>query len=140
MNDNDHRDEEVRLRLLKVLNSSETEWTQRDLANQLGISLGKTNYCVRELARAGYIRIRRFRNSKNKLAYAYAITSIGIEEQFRLLVHFLSRKFREFEVLRKEIDEINDELLQKGGLRLGSKKASKLETLQANNVTRHIKD
>jgi len=121
MDERNHRDEEVRLRLLKVLDSSESECTQRELAKTLGISLGKTNYCVRELVKEGFIRIRRFKNSENKTAYAYALTPRGIEEQFRLLVHFLSRKLREYETLRKEITEINQELMQKGGLRLGNK-------------------
>jgi EPS-associated MarR family transcriptional regulator len=123
---NDNRDEETRLRLLNVLDSEETEWTQRGLADQLGISLGKTNYCVRELSRAGFIRIRRFRRSNNKLACAYALTSSGIEEHFRLLVHFLSRKLREYELLRKEIAEINQELVKHGSKRLEARELSEI--------------
>lgn len=120
MTDADNRDEEVRLKLLKMLDRGQAEWTQRDLAKNLGISLGKTNYCIRELVKEGYIKVGSIKNADNKTVHAYTLTRQGMEEHFRLLVHFLSRKLREYDTLRKEIEEINQELIQKGGLRLES--------------------
>jgi EPS-associated MarR family transcriptional regulator len=117
MNDLLHRDEKIRLTLLKIL-AGEGRKSQRDLAGQLGISLGKTNYWIRRLSAEGLITIGRARNAGNKFEYTYTLTSRGMEERFRLLVHCLSRKLRQFDDLRTEIAEINKELVQYGGLRL----------------------
>ena len=66
--------------------------TQRELAKRVGISLGKTNYWVTEMVNEGLIKFERFKNAGNKSAYTYVLTPKGIEEKFRLLIHFLSRK------------------------------------------------
>ena len=110
--------EEIRFRLLKIFDSSEKELTQRKLAEQLGISLGKTNYCITALAKEGLIKIRRFKNASSKLAYAYMLTPKGLEKKFHLLVHFLSRKLREHENLKKEIAELNEEITNSRGIQL----------------------
>ncbi len=66
-------DEELRLRLLRLLTES-PELSQRELALRLGLSLGKTNYCLRALIDKGWVKVNNFRNSQNKLAYAYVLT------------------------------------------------------------------
>jgi EPS-associated MarR family transcriptional regulator len=103
-------EEEIQLRLLKILGSAETKLTQRELAERMGISVGKTNFCITELAKKGFIEINRFKNSSNKVAYAYMPTPKGLEEKFRLMVHFLSRKLREYEIIQQEIEETRREL------------------------------
>jgi EPS-associated MarR family transcriptional regulator len=117
MNNLSHRDEKIRLTLLKIF-AGEGRKSQRDLASQLGISLGKTNYWIRRLSQESLITIARSKNAGNRYEYTYTLTSRGLEERFQLLVHCLSRKLREYDDLRKEISEINKELVQYGGLRL----------------------
>jgi len=72
--------------------------------------LGKTNFCLAELVRRGYVRIKRFKNSRNKSAYAYLLTSHGIEEKVQLTVKFLKLKLREYEILETEIEELRSEI------------------------------
>ena len=109
-------EEEIRMRILKILESSEHEITQRDLAGHLGISLGKTNYCLAGLVEKGLVRIRRFKNSRNKSAYAYILTPRGIQERVRLTVKFLGRKMREYELLKHEIAQLEKEVEALGAL------------------------
>ena len=97
--------DEVRYRLLKLLDSN-PEMSQRDVARELGISLGKVNYCLRALMRRGSIKASRFTNSRNKAAYMYLLTPHGIDEKVRVTLLFLRIKLREYEMLRAEIDQI----------------------------------
>ncbi|MBW2664547.1 MAG: MarR family EPS-associated transcriptional regulator [Deltaproteobacteria bacterium] len=98
------------MRILKILATTEHEITQRDMAQSLNISLGKTNYCLAGLVEKGYIRIKRFKNSHNKAAYAYLLTPSGIEEKVQLTVKFLKLKLREYETLETEIEELRTEI------------------------------
>ncbi len=102
-------EQEIHIRILRIL-SENSEVTQRDLARRLGISLGKTNYCLTEIARKGLVRIKRFKNSNNKIAYAYLLTPKGIEEKVKLTKSFLSLKVREYEALKREIAELSREV------------------------------
>ncbi len=102
-------EQEIHIRILKIL-SENSELTQRDLASRLGISLGKTNYCLKEIAGKGFVRIKRFKNSNNKIAYAYLLTPKGIEEKAKLTKSFLSLKVREYEALKREITELSREV------------------------------
>jgi len=77
--------------------------SQRDVARELGVSLGKVNYCVRALVRKGWVKVDNFKNSNNKAAYMYLLTPRGIEQKGKLTMQFLQRKVREFETLRMEI-------------------------------------
>lgn len=88
--------------------------SQRDLAKQLGISLGKVNYCLNALVEKGCLKVNNFRNSDNKLAYAYLLTPHGVEEKARITVRFLKGKIQEYERLSAEIDELKREAGQKG--------------------------
>ncbi|MCK8602284.1 MarR family EPS-associated transcriptional regulator [Desulfoferrobacter suflitae] len=95
--------------ILKTLNET-PNISQRLLAEKMGISLGKVNFCLNELARKGWIKVDRFKNSQNKMGYAYFLTPRGLEEKARLTVHFLRRKAEEYELIRQQIDELHQEL------------------------------
>lgn len=99
--------------LLKALEGN-PNLSQRDLAKRLGISLGKVNYCLNALVQKGCLKVNNFRNSSNKLAYAYFLTPQGVEEKARITVHFLRHKMYEYEQLRAEIQELKREAEQKG--------------------------
>ena len=99
--------------LLKTLENN-PDLSQRDLAKRLGVSLGKINYCLNALIEKGCLKVNNFRNSDNKLAYAYLLTPQGVEEKARITVHFLKYKMQEYERLRAEIDELRLEAEQKG--------------------------
>jgi EPS-associated MarR family transcriptional regulator len=99
--------------LLKTLENNPS-LSQRDLAKRLGISLGKVNFCLNALVEKGFLKVNNFRNSDNKLAYAYLLTPQGVEEKARITVHFLNYKMQEYEQLRAEIKELKREAEQKG--------------------------
>ena len=97
--------------LLKTLENNPS-LSQRDLAKRLGISLGKVNFCLKALVAKGSIKINNFRDSDNKLAYAYLLTPHGIEDKARMTVHFLQHKIQEYERLRGEIEDLQREAEQ----------------------------
>ena len=99
--------------LLKTLEDNPS-LSQRDLAKRLGISLGKVNFCLNALIEKGCLKVNNFRNSDNKLAYAYLLTPHGVEQRARMTVEFLQIKVREYERLRTEIEELQREAEQKG--------------------------
>ena len=98
-------DDEDRLKLLKLL-STNPEASQRVLASELGISLGKLNYCLKALIDKGLVKAANFKNSNNKTAYAYFLTPKGIEDKAGTTVRFLKRKLAEHEELTAEIEEL----------------------------------
>ncbi|MFA5370495.1 MAG: MarR family EPS-associated transcriptional regulator [Sideroxydans sp.] len=106
-------DETTHYSLLKTLEES-PDLSQRDLAKKLGISLGKVNYCLNKLVEKGSLKINNFRNSDNKLAYAYLLTPQGIESRARMTVEFLKIKMQEYERLRTEIELLRQEAEQEG--------------------------
>lgn len=79
--------------------------SQRKLASELGFSLGKLNYCLRQLRLKGLVKLDNFSKNPNKLSYAYVLTPRGIAEKTKLTLSFMKRKIEEYEELRKEIDE-----------------------------------
>ena len=82
------------------------ESSQRDLAEDLGFSLGKLNYCVKELQKKGLIKLKNFKKQSNKLNYLqYVLTPKGIAERTQLTVNFMKRKMHEYEELKKEFDK-----------------------------------
>lgn len=83
--------------------------SQRDIARELGVSLGKVNYCLRALIGKGWIKATNFTNSQNKAAYMYLLTPRGIEQKATLTVRFLQLKMREYEALRAEIKQMRRE-------------------------------
>ena len=100
--------EEVSYRLLKLLEPN-PRLSQRQVAQELGFSLGKVNFCLNSLVDKGLIKATNFKNSGNKTAYMYLLTPRGIEEKARVTVRFLQSKMREYEALRDEIEQIRDE-------------------------------
>ncbi len=107
MNNFDER--EIHYRLLKIL-AEQPRITQRDMARRMGISLGKVNYCLSQLADKGLIMINRFMSSSTKLPYAYLLTPRGLEEKRKLAVRFLKRKLSEYEETKRQIEALSHEM------------------------------
>lgn len=105
--------DEIRYRLLRSL-EERPEATQRELARELGISTGKVNYCLRALIEKGWLKMRNFRDSQNKLSYAYVLTPNGIEEKLDVTVRFLKRKVAEYDSLSVEIERLSREVAESG--------------------------
>jgi EPS-associated MarR family transcriptional regulator len=101
--------QETNLKVLRHLENNPNV-TQRQLAEDLGISLGKTNYCMKALVSKGMVKARNFKNSANKRAYLYILTPKGIETKAHISTRFLRRKVEEYEALRIEIEELRNEL------------------------------
>ena len=93
---------DIRLDLLRKLESS-PESTQRELSLEMGVSLGKVNYCIKKLTDKGLIKLTNFTHNPDKMGYVYLLTPRGIEEKARLTFSFLKRKTAEYEILKKEI-------------------------------------
>lgn len=98
--------------LLRVMRTLELnpQLSQRELADRLGISLGKANYCLKALLDKGLIKMQNFRNNRNKLAYAYLLTPAGVAAKTALTARFLKRKMTEYEALKREIEELRREV------------------------------
>lgn len=102
-------DETTRYNLLKLL-EAQPKLSQRQLAQELGISLGKVNYCLNALIQKGLLKADNFRGSQNKLAYIYLLTPAGIEEKANITVQYLKWKMQEYEILRQEIQVLRQEV------------------------------
>ena len=102
-------EDEIQYKLLKVLEEN-PDVTQRELAARLGISLGKTNYCLRALMKRGWVKMDNFRRNPNKMGYVYLLTPSGIEEKARFAVRFLRHKLHEFDALKAEIERLKVEV------------------------------
>jgi MarR family transcriptional regulator, temperature-dependent positive regulator of motility len=99
----------VRYRLLKYL-AAHPEASQRELARELGISLGKVNYCLKALMEKGWLKVRNFSNSTHKSAYAYILTPKGIDEKVNVTRSFLRHRVEEYDLLLKEIAALSAEV------------------------------
>ena len=88
--------------------SKKPKVSQRTLANELGFSLGKLNYCLRALKKKGLVKIKNFKNNKNKINYIYILTPKGIAKKSLLTVNFMKRKMKEYNELKREL-KINNE-------------------------------
>ena len=100
--------DELRLRVLRALEAN-PELSQRQLAAELGVSLGGVNYAIKALVERGFVKAGNFRKSGNKVAYLYVLTPQGIAEKSALAAAFLTRKLEEYEVLRQEIEALERE-------------------------------
>ncbi|SCZ67353.1 MarR family EPS-associated transcriptional regulator [Thiohalomonas denitrificans] len=105
--------DELRYQLLKKLEHN-PGMTQRKLAEEMGISLGKVNYCLQALVEKGWIKAGNFRRSTNKLGYAYLLTPTGLEEKARVTLSFLKRKQREYDTLKEQLKTLREEAAQLG--------------------------
>ena len=101
--------QELDLELLRQLNAQPAA-SQRKLAQGLGVSVGKLNFCLRALVDRGWVKANNFRRSDNKLAYAYLLTPRGVAAKLRLTSQFLLRKEREFEALQAQIAALRIEV------------------------------
>lgn len=106
-------DREIHLKLLRHL-AANPKVSQRELAEYLGVSLGKTNYCLGALVDMGLVKARNFKNNANKRAYLYLLTPKGIKEKAKISLRFLQRKIEEHEALHAEIEELRNELKNDG--------------------------
>jgi EPS-associated MarR family transcriptional regulator len=95
-------DNEEYLKLLRRIDN-DPKISQRDLSSELGVSLGKINYCLRELQKKGLIKVQNFKNNKEKFKYLYLLTPKGIVEKTKITLRFMKIKMREY-------DELNDEI------------------------------
>ena len=93
---------EIHLKVLREIKGN-PEITQRELAQQLNISLGKVNYCLKALIDRGWVKAKNFKNSNNKAAYAYLLTPKGIEEKAKITVRFLRKRMNDYEQIKREI-------------------------------------
>jgi len=109
--------EENHLKVLRLLEAN-PQLSQRELAEALGVSLGKTNYCLKALLGKGFVKMQSFRRSQNKLAFAYLLTPTGITEKAGLSVRFLARKVAEYESLTLEIEALKSEMSKAQAARL----------------------
>jgi len=107
MNDDTH------LRVLRLVEQN-PGISQRGMARELGVSLGKANYCLRALLEKGWVKARNFKNNDSKLQYAYLLTPSGIENKARLTANYLQAKMAEYERLRLEIEQLKQEVVAKG--------------------------
>ena len=82
-----------------------SNYSQRNLAKKLNLSLGKLNYCLRDLKEKGLIKMRNFEKNPNKINYVYILTPKGISEKTRLTLNFMKRKMKEYDELKKEFKE-----------------------------------
>jgi len=105
--------DESRYRILRLIEHNPAI-SQREIARELGISLGKVNFCLQALIDKGILKANTFLNSRNKRAYIYVLTPRGIEERARITVRFLKRKMTEYEAIREEIAELTEHARQLG--------------------------
>ncbi|RFF27892.1 MarR family EPS-associated transcriptional regulator [Wenzhouxiangella sp. 15181] len=100
---------DTRFQLLRAL-ENDPNISQRALSQELGLSLGKTNYCIRALIDKGWVKAGNFRRSEKKHRYLYQLTPAGITEKARITNRFLKRKIEEHQALAEEIERLREEL------------------------------
>jgi EPS-associated MarR family transcriptional regulator len=100
--------EDIKFRVMRLIQENPS-LTQRDLAKELGISLGGINYCLIALIAKGFVKMHNFNRAQNKLKYAYILTPSGIKERSSLTYCFLERKLKEYEDLKAEINALKSE-------------------------------
>jgi EPS-associated MarR family transcriptional regulator len=96
---------EIHLQVLRAV-ESHPGLTQRELANELGVSLGKAHYCMKALIEKGFVKMGNFSHNQKKLDYAYLLTPSGIKSKAVLTAHFLERKAAEYAALKRELDSL----------------------------------
>ena len=99
--------QQSKYQLLKSLEQN-SNLTQRQLSKELGISLGKVNYCLQSLIQIGFVKVHNFKNSNHKLQYSYLLTPTGIEEKAKLTIEFLKLKTEEYNALKEEVERIKN--------------------------------
>tara|TARA_B100001057_G_C22867301_1_gene957125 strand:+ start:5929 stop:6228 length:300 start_codon:yes stop_codon:yes gene_type:complete len=92
------------LEILRTIDKKNNS-SQRELAKELGFSLGKLNYCLNALKQKGFLKIRNFKKNKKKIGYLYLLTPLGITNKTKLTISFMQRKMEEYDELKKEIQK-----------------------------------
>lgn len=110
-NTSDMLTDEYRYKILKALEEN-PEISQRDLARELGISLGRVNFCLKALIDVGLLKVSNFKNSRNKLAYMYLLTPSGVKEKSLITERFLKLKMQEYQALEAEINMLRAEAIK----------------------------
>ena len=105
--------EDSQYRVLELLRDN-PDMTQREMAEELGMTLGKTHYSLRALIQAGWVRAERFAQSDNKAGYLYVLTPDGIAERIKLAARLLAKKRAEYEALEAEISELEAKVKKSG--------------------------
>jgi len=106
--------EDTYYRVMRLLQDN-PDMTQRELAEQLGISVGGLNYCLKALMEKGLVKMKNFADSKNKFGYVYVLTPTGMAEKAAITHRFLQRKMDEYEALKAEIEALRSEVEKSGG-------------------------
>ena len=101
--------EDTNFRIMRILQDN-PDLTQRELADQLSMSVGGLNYCLKALIDKGFVKMGNFQKSKNKFKYVYLLTPHGIAERVMLTSRFLQRKMEEYEALKAEIKLLRAEV------------------------------
>lgn len=101
--------DERHLKALRLL-QEKPEMTQRQLAEELGVSVGAANYCLKALVEKGWVKVENFHKNPKKLRYLYLLTPMGIAAKGRLTASFLRRKLAEYEALSTEIKQLQTEM------------------------------
>ena len=99
----------ARFRIMRLI-EQRPEISQREIATELGVALGRVNYILRALSDKGLVKITNFRNSSNKLRYAYVLTPEGVTKRSAMTVSFLRDKLREYDALKAEIEALRADL------------------------------
>jgi EPS-associated MarR family transcriptional regulator len=100
--------DEYRYRILKILENNPSA-SQRDIARELGVSLGRVNFCLKALVEKGLVKASNFRLNENKRAYLYLLTPKGVNEKTKVTIRFLKIKLDEYERLKREVAELRHE-------------------------------
>ena len=99
---------DIHLDLLRKLEAN-PKYTQRQLSQEMGVSLGKVNYCMKKLIEKGWVKLSNFSQNRNKVSYIYLLTPKGIEQKTRLTFSFLAIKLEEYEMLKNEISRLKQD-------------------------------
>lgn len=103
--------DETTYKLMKLI-EDEPHLSQREIADRMGISLGKVNYCLKSLIEKGFVKAKNFYRAKHKTPYIYNLTPSGLEEKARVTYRFLKRKLQEYEDIKTEIERLKAETEQ----------------------------
>jgi EPS-associated MarR family transcriptional regulator len=103
-------DEETRYKILSFLHDN-PDISQRQLAGEMGVSVGKVNYCLKALIDVGYVKFCNFATSKKKMGYMYVLTPTGVSEKVKVTIKFLEIKQRQYDQMKKDIAKLQKEVL-----------------------------
>ena len=105
--------EDAHYKILKLL-EDQPGISQRDIAGEMGVSVGKVNYCLKALMEKGHVKAQNFKNSRNKAAYLYLLTPRGVKAKAKITTNYLQRKIADYEAIKAEIEELQAEVAAQG--------------------------